>query len=109
MLRAPFLTVTDVAKQLKVTARTVGDWIRSGQLRAIKAGKDWRIAQIDLEAFLDSHANRPANRNEKTHDRPAERQEKSGERSERSKDISIGAMDRSIPDPNRTNGEGRHS
>jgi excisionase family DNA binding protein len=60
MLRAALMTIAEVANMLKVTPRTVGGWIRSGDLRAVKAGKDWRIAQIDLEAFLNAHANRPA-------------------------------------------------
>jgi excisionase family DNA binding protein len=59
MLRAALMTIAEVAALLKVTARTVGGWIRSGDLRAVKAGKDWRIAQVDLEAFLNAHANRP--------------------------------------------------
>ncbi len=60
MLRAALMTIAEVANMLKVTPRTVGGWIRSGDLRAVKAGKDWRIAHIDLEAFLNAHANRPA-------------------------------------------------
>ncbi|MDX2103508.1 MAG: helix-turn-helix domain-containing protein [Alphaproteobacteria bacterium] len=59
MLRAALMTIAEVAEMLKVTPRTVGGWIRSGDLRAVKAGKDWRIAQVDLEAFLNAHANRP--------------------------------------------------
>lgn len=60
MFRAPMLTVHEVADRMKVTPRTVGDWIRSGKLRAIKVGRDWRIAVRDLEAFADAHANIPA-------------------------------------------------
>lgn len=60
MFRAPMMTVNEVADRMKVTPRTVGDWIRHGKLRAIKVGRDWRIAVRDLEAFADAHANIPA-------------------------------------------------
>lgn len=39
---------------------TVRAWIRDGELRAIKMGRDWRVAVKDLEAFMEGHANRPA-------------------------------------------------
>lgn len=62
MIREPLLTVNDVAQRMKVTPRTVGDWIRQGKLRAIKVGRDWRIAIEDLESFADAHANMPPQR-----------------------------------------------
>jgi excisionase family DNA binding protein len=62
MLLPNFLTTGEVASQLKVAPRTVGEWIRSGQLRAVKAGRDWRVSPRDLDEFLASHANRPPER-----------------------------------------------
>ncbi len=59
MLSRPMLTVHDVADLLQVKESTVRTWIKDAELRAIKFGRDWRIAQIDLEAFVNSHANRP--------------------------------------------------
>ncbi|NBB84222.1 MAG: helix-turn-helix domain-containing protein [Alphaproteobacteria bacterium] len=52
------MTVHEVAEQLKVKEATVRTWIRDRQLRAIKFGKDWRVAVDDLEAFLNERANR---------------------------------------------------
>jgi len=62
MSHIAFFTTTEVATRLKVAPRTVGEWIRTGQLRAIKAGRDWRVSPNDLEAFLHANANRPPER-----------------------------------------------
>jgi excisionase family DNA binding protein len=60
MLSRPFFTTHDIAEVLKVNEATVRGWIKSGDLRAVDIGREWRVAQIDLEAFLDAHANRSA-------------------------------------------------
>lgn len=46
------LTVEEAAKIIKVSPKTVRDWLRSGQLRGLKAGKQWRILRQDLESFM---------------------------------------------------------
>ncbi len=58
MLRKPLMTVKEVSEMLKVKETTVRTWIRERKLRAIKFGKDWRVAVIDLETFLNEHANK---------------------------------------------------
>lgn len=58
MLRKPLLTVHETAEQLKVKESTIRAWIRDKKLRAIKFGREWRIAEIDLESFLNENANR---------------------------------------------------
>ncbi len=58
MLSRPMLTVHEVADLLKVKESTVRSWIHDASLRAVKFGRDWRVAQKDLEAFVNSHANR---------------------------------------------------
>ncbi len=60
MLSKPMLTVHEIAELLKMRESTVRAWIRDGELRAIKMGRDWRVAVKDLEAFMEGHANRPA-------------------------------------------------
>lgn len=60
MLSRPLLTVHEVADLVKVKESTVRQWINANELRAIKFGKEWRVAHKDLEAYLDSHANKPA-------------------------------------------------
>jgi len=59
MLSKPLLTLHEVSALLKMKESTVRAWIRDGDLRAIKMGRDWRVSEDDLEAFLHSHANRP--------------------------------------------------
>jgi len=72
MSQIAFFTTTEVAERLKVAPRTVGEWIRTGQLRAIKAGRDWRVSPNDLDAFLYANANRPPERAPERVERPSE-------------------------------------
>ena len=59
MLSKPLLTVHEVAGLLKVRESTVRAWINDKSLRAIKFGREWRVAHKDLESYLNEHANRP--------------------------------------------------
>ena len=59
MLRKPLLTVQETADLVKVNKVTVRRWIHQEELRAIKFGREWRIAVGDLEAFLNERATRP--------------------------------------------------
>ena len=43
-----FLTVKEVAELLRVHKNTVYNWIRSGNLRAFKVGRQWHIHRQDL-------------------------------------------------------------
>ncbi len=45
-------TPEEIAEKLKVTRLTVHRWLRSGELKAFKAGRLWRITRVDLESFL---------------------------------------------------------
>lgn len=36
---------------LQVTPRTLYSWIKSGKLKAFKAGKEWRVTKDALEEF----------------------------------------------------------
>lgn len=57
MTQKPLLTVRETSDLLKVKEATVRTWIRDDQLRAIKFGRDWRIQEEDLEAFIEARAN----------------------------------------------------
>ncbi len=57
MLSKPLLTVHETADRLKVKESTIRAWIRQHKLRAIKFGREWRIAVVDLEHFLNENAN----------------------------------------------------
>lgn len=59
MLSKPFLTTQDIADLLRVREATVRGWIHGQELRAIKLGREFRIAVKDLEAFVNAHATCP--------------------------------------------------
>lgn len=47
------LTVREVAAYLKVQEATVRNWIRDGDIRAIKFGRAWRVREDDLMKFVE--------------------------------------------------------
>ena len=59
MLSKPFMTIHEVAELLKVSEATVRTWIHEDDLRAIRVGRDFRVAVKDLEAFVNAHATQP--------------------------------------------------
>ncbi len=71
MLSKPFLTTQEIAKLLKVREQTVRSWIHRQKLRAVKLGREFRVAVKDLEAFVDEHATRePSRRDDEGPGRP---------------------------------------
>jgi excisionase family DNA binding protein len=50
--RARFLTVLEVADQLRVSTMTVYRLIKSGELRAARVGKSYRLREEDIDAYL---------------------------------------------------------
>lgn len=46
-----YLSVEEVAQRLQLHVRTVRRYVRGGQLSAVRIGKQYRIAEEDLEAF----------------------------------------------------------
>ena len=63
MLSRPFMTTHDIAELLKVSEATVRTWIHESDLRAIRVGREFRVAAKDLEAFVDAHATRSTTSN----------------------------------------------
>ena len=59
MLSKPFMTTHEISELLKVSEATVRTWIHEGELRAIRFGREFRIAVKDLESFVNAHATRP--------------------------------------------------
>lgn len=47
-----FYTVEEIAENLKVTKQTIYVYVRSGELKAIKVGKSWRVSEDNLKEFL---------------------------------------------------------
>jgi excisionase family DNA binding protein len=46
-----FLTITEVAKRLKLHAKTVLIYVREGRLKATRIGKQYRVAKSDFDVF----------------------------------------------------------
>ncbi len=47
-----FVTVAEVADQLRVSNMTVYRLVQSGQLPAVRVGRSYRIRDIDVDRFL---------------------------------------------------------
>ena len=56
--RGGFLTVAEVAVQLRVSTMTVYRLIRSEDLTAARIGRSYRLRQADVDAFLDKRFTR---------------------------------------------------
>ncbi len=52
----PLLTVGEVARTMRVSNMTVYRLIKSGQLAAIRVGKNYRIRRTDVERYLNERA-----------------------------------------------------
>lgn len=51
-METDLLTTEEVARRLRVSPGAVRAWLRSGQLRGVRAGRRWRIREADLEEYL---------------------------------------------------------
>lgn len=47
-------TPEEVAERLRVTRRSIYEWLKSGRLKGLRAGQYWRVTESDLLAFLAS-------------------------------------------------------
>lgn len=50
-----YYSIEEIAKMLKVAYLTVYRWIQAGRLKAIKAGKQYRIIESNLNKFLEKY------------------------------------------------------
>jgi excisionase family DNA binding protein len=48
-----FLTTEEVLDCLRVTPRTIYRLIRSGELPAVRIGRQWRFRRTDLDEWID--------------------------------------------------------
>lgn len=54
------LTAAEVADQLRVSTMTIYRLIRSGELPAVRVGRNYRVRAGDLSAYLDGQVVDPA-------------------------------------------------
>jgi excisionase family DNA binding protein len=52
--RPRFLTVAEVAGQLRVSTMTVYRLIKGGQLASVRVGKSYRVLEDDVDRYLAS-------------------------------------------------------
>lgn len=45
-------TLDELSELLKVTKRTLYNYVRSGKLEAVKVGREWRVTEDQLRNFL---------------------------------------------------------
>lgn len=55
MTEDEYYSIEEVAEKLKVAYLTVYRWIQAGKLKALKAGKQYRIKKADLDSFLKEY------------------------------------------------------
>jgi excisionase family DNA binding protein len=48
-----YLTVKEIAKRYKVTEQTIRNYVKRGQLEAVRFGDQLRISEKALQDFLD--------------------------------------------------------
>ncbi|NLD23368.1 MAG: helix-turn-helix domain-containing protein [Bacteroidales bacterium] len=48
-------TVKEVSEMLGVSPLTLGRWLRNKELIGTKIGKQWRVTDSDLQAFIDKN------------------------------------------------------
>lgn len=49
-----FLTVQEVADLMRVSSMTVYRLIKSGELRAVRVGRSFRVRQEDVDGYLET-------------------------------------------------------
>lgn len=47
-------TLDEVADILKVTKRSLYNYVKAGKLQAVKVGKYWRVTENNLQAFISN-------------------------------------------------------
>ncbi len=57
-----WLTVTDICDYMDVSPFVVTSQLRSGNLPAVKFGREWRVARLDFEEWINAQRRDAANR-----------------------------------------------
>ncbi len=53
-----FFTTSELAKKLKMNVQVITRKVQAGEIHAYKIGKDWRIPEQSVLAWLENHSNR---------------------------------------------------
>ena len=55
--KTEFFTTSELAKKLKMNVQVITRKVQSGEIQAYKIGKDWRIPEQSVHAWLEMHSN----------------------------------------------------
>jgi len=50
------LTIDELASYLKVTRRTIYEWLKKKKIPAVKLVGQWRFRKDKIDAWIESHA-----------------------------------------------------
>lgn len=50
------MTIDDLADYLKITRRTIYEWLKTNNILAIKLVGQWRFKKDKIEAWLENHS-----------------------------------------------------
>jgi excisionase family DNA binding protein len=53
-LDKPWLAVADICEYMDVSTFVVTSLLRSGELPAVKFGREWRVAKVDFEDWINA-------------------------------------------------------
>ncbi len=56
--KTEFLTTAELAEKLKMNVQVITRKVQSGEIEAYKLGKDWRIPEHAVFAWLETHSNK---------------------------------------------------
>ncbi len=63
MIQEALMTIDDLAVYLKVTKRTIYEWLKEHRIPALKLVGQWRFKKEKIDAWLESHAMQEADQN----------------------------------------------
>jgi len=71
-LDKPWLTVADICDYMDVSTFVVTSVLRSGELPAVKFGREWRVARGDFEDWINTQRAQSTGHRAQTGQRPGE-------------------------------------
>ncbi len=57
-----WLTVADVCEYMDVSTFVVTSMLRSGEVPAVKVGREWRVSKLDFEKWINEQRSRAFDR-----------------------------------------------
>jgi excisionase family DNA binding protein len=59
MISNGLMTIDDLADYLKVTKRTIYEWLKTNKIPAIKIVGQWRFKKDKIDAWIEMHSRKP--------------------------------------------------